>query len=349
MRREEEVEAEAEPDVDPRRGKDGGRARLVETTRKGGITLVFGAGISLPCGIPSWGRLVERLWMNAFPKQPMPDSTGLPQFLPLALDLIARKLRRKGEDAFRKSLRSALYEDLELMDRPALESEDRTLAVLARLLVQEFTAGGQRRITRVITFNVDDLIEHAVGMLVPDRRVLKPVVRASQNPERGQGQQAIPIYHVHGSLPNDPDPSRAWLKEAGDALVFTDSQYWSSVSSPMSFANRVMSFALHDSRCIFIGCSMTDINLLRWLAMRANEIEADKASQFELSPEKGNEKKQRSARLALDRHFWIRPDADDPNGFLGQCLNLRGIRCVALESWRGPSFRALIEECFPPL
>lgn len=340
-----EDESEIEPEVTPR--KDSGRAKLIEASRKGGITLVLGAGISLPCGIPSWAQLVARLWAKAFPKEPMPNAEGLPQFLPLALDLISRKLRRQGEEAFREKLRATLYESLQPIDRKVIVSGEQSLAVLARLLVQEHTAGARRRISRVITLNVDDLVEFAVWSLAPDRWTLKPVVRASQNPERGLGEQAIPLYHVHGSLPRNPD--KAWQKEAGDALVFTDSQYWSSVASPMSFANKVMSFALHDSRCVFIGSSMTDINLLRWLAVRANEIEADKASQFEPYHGPGSAQEQRSTRQALDRHFWIRPDSDDPTGFLGKCLALRGIRGVAIDSWQGGAFRALIEECFPLL
>lgn len=299
------------------------RARLIEATLQGGITLVLGAGVSLPRGLPSWGRLVGTLWARAFPDEPMPDATGLPQFLPLALELISRKL---GADSFVEQLREALYEKLIPLERVALDRSDETLAVLARLLVQERKNAADRRLLRVISFNVDDLVERAVKLLAPQQRTLKPIARASHHPERGRGEHALPIYHLHGFLPREP--ARRWHQDAGDSLVFTDSQYWSSVASPMSFANRVMSFALHDSRCVFIGCSMTDMNLLRWLAVRANEIEEDKEVQFErhLGPDNGRHR--RAAQQAVQRHFWIRPDADDATGFLGRCLATRGIHSV---------------------
>src|SRR5215468_3452489 len=57
--------------------------------------------------------------------------------------------------------------------------------------------------------------------------------------------------------------------------VFTDSQYWSTSATTTSFANRVMASALSEGQCVFIGLSMTDINLLRWLALRNLDRDRD--------------------------------------------------------------------------
>jgi hypothetical protein len=339
------------PKPDKRKRTDeSSRRRLLEACQQGGITLVLGAGISLASGVPFWAELVDRLWKDTFPKDPFPrDVSHLPQFLPLALELISRKLDAK----FPEALKSALYQGVKPPDRATLEQGQDSLSVLARLIVQEHGFGGARRIQRVITFNVDDLLETATWLLSPQRKVLKMVSRAGHHPERGRGEQALPIYHLHGFLPHvDPrikSQKNEW-QGAADFLVFTDSQYWSSVASPMSFANRVMSFALHDSRCLFIGLSMTDINVMRWLAVRANEIEQDKEEQYaEQSGEQADARNRarRSVKTALERHFWIRAEADDPTGFIGRCLQLRGVRSVPLDSWRGPAFSQLLAECFP--
>ena len=69
---------------------------------------------------------------------------------------------------------------------------------------------------------------------------------------------------MHGYLPQRA--SAPWHEPAPDALVFTDAQYWASSASPHSYANRVMATALHDSHCVFVGTSMSDVNVLRWLA-----------------------------------------------------------------------------------
>ena len=86
----------------------------------------------------------------------------------------------------------------------------------------------------------------------------------------------MPIYHIHGYLPRVRKSGR----DAPDTLVFTDRQYWDSVASPASFANRVMANALHDSHCVFVGLSMTDVNLMRWLGTHASEVRNDKRSEF---------------------------------------------------------------------
>ena len=52
--------------------------------------------------------------------------------------------------------------------------------------------------------------------------------------------------------------------------MFTDEQYWRAVGSPGRFASRVFAEAL-SGRCVFIGLSMTDLNIIRWLALDAIE------------------------------------------------------------------------------
>ena len=42
-----------------------------------------------------------------------------------------------------------------------------------------------------------------------------------------------------------------------------------------TFANRILSTALGEGRCVFIGLSMTDINILRWLALRIAMFDLD--------------------------------------------------------------------------
>ena len=316
------------------------RGKLIADAGRGGITLVLGAGLGIPYKVPSWIELVARLWQITF-GEPMPQVSKLPQYLPMALDRIAARL---GTARFIGAVRRRLYEGMRLPRSIAAPGEHTSLAVIARLLAREHARGERRRITRVITFNVDDLLERAVHPLAPGRLVLRPVARASHHPMVGLGEEPIPVYHLHGFLPQTPHGQG---RDAPDALIFTDSQYWTAAAAPMSFANRTMAFALHDSRCVFVGVSMTDINLIRWLAVRATEIEADKRNQFGLHPQ-GDERELRAAvREALDRHFWIRAGSDDPTGFLGEYLRLRGVRTVPIRSWEGSDFEGLLERVFP--
>jgi hypothetical protein len=298
--------------------------------------------------VPSWPALVQSLWQDTFPREPLPSTGALPNLLPLALERVARE---RGPEDFTRALRARLYRDARLPPAAELRAGGGgTLGALARALVQEHGRGALRRVVRAVSFNVDDLLEQAVRALQPagSAPAVKPLVRASHHPERGLGEQPLPLYHLHGFLPS----GARWHEEAPDALVFTDAQYWASVAEPMSFANRVMSFVLHDSRCVFVGLSMTDLNLLRWLALRANEVEADKAAQFaraHASPARVL----RAQRQALGRHFWVRaPPApgssgtDDATRFLARYLELRGVRSVELpQGWA--ELPALLHELLP--
>jgi hypothetical protein len=54
-------------------------------------------------------------------------------------------------------------------------------------------------------------------------------------------------------------------------LVFRDLDYWRMTSNPTSFANHVLLSALTTTKCVFIGLSFRDLNLLRWLGSLASE------------------------------------------------------------------------------
>ena len=128
-------------------------------------------------------------------------------------------------------------------------------------------------------------------------------------------QHSVDIYHLHGFLPSEhyrQMSKHSDFEETSDALVFGDDEYWDMTSRPSSLPNVMMMNALHDSHCVFIGLSMTDPNIARWLALRANEIKASKRSQ--------KAKKNNFGGL-LSRHYWIEADPsksndDNPEGKL---------------------------------
>jgi hypothetical protein len=380
------------------------RDKLLEDTRRGGVSLVLGAGVSFASGVPSWPALLDRLWQKVSETTPpwrahqaalwravdhlktLEDEDGARQFpdemlrrlclhgpdldalgLQMGMEAVERRVRdrlraeskrahgtareptrREIEARFAELLRHALYDGL----KP--DASNPTLDALASVLRREFRHP-ERRILRVITFNADDLLERAtnrgtgrdpLGLREP---VVWPIARESAHPRRAEHPYPppIPLYHVHGFLPSrTPHGSRA--HDAADALVFTDQQYWASVATPLSFANRVLANALHDGHCVFVGLSMTDLNLHRWLGTRSAELGRDKTSQYErqAGPEGPDPARLRDAhRRALERHYWI-TTSPEPHGVLHEHLEARGVRSVVLE--RGWSeLPALLDACFP--
>ena len=86
---------------------------------------------------------------------------------------------------------------------------------------------------------------------------------------------------------------------------------------------------------------MTDINLLRWLALRALELERDVSEAVDR--DRGTD----SILRSFSRHYWIRPLSSDPTGFLSRFMKSRGIESVEIGEWKGKSFQNLIKKCFP--
>lgn len=313
---------------------------------------MLGAGLSIPRGIPSWPRLVERAWRRTFGATPDWLAGDAPSPHPLALqlafeqvDAALRSSRARKAPELADLLRDCLYESERAPKRG--EPAD-TLAAVAALLRQEQRAPSPR-VVRVISFNADDLLEREVHQRGRGRSrpVVWPIPRASNHPRRhGAGDRPpIPLYHPHGYLPRARET--AWHRDAPDTLVFTDAQYWASVAQPSSFANRVMATALHDSHCIFVGLSMTDVNLMRWLGVRALEILDDKHSQFRARPVRNDDALRRSQQNALQRHWWVRAgEVDSGTELIRHWLDSRGVRTVTLPSWGAP-FADLLARCFP--
>jgi hypothetical protein len=325
-------------------------------------TLVLGGGVSKSRGVPGWRELTRALWIQAFGEDELPDwlkddrdrlerirrlvaehegadvarriafRAPHPLADQMALELCARRFAATGDhDGFADRLREALYASLEP------PSSDDTLSVIGALL-REQQALPDRRLVRVISLNADDHIETEANAGHHPKRdpVVWPISRESSHPRTrpgAHGRTPIPVYHLHGFLPRKQS-TLIW-RESADTLVFTDSDYWATVASPLSFANRVIAHALHDTTCLFIGLSMHDVNVLRWIGLRYHAIAEDKAAQRGRKL-RDEETRHRSVRTALERHFWIRPDSDDSDGLITDLMRERGVTSVRIESWGAP-------------
>lgn len=320
---------------------------LVRDARAGAVTLILGAGVSRPSGVPTWTELADALWEVAFDERLPLGASDVPQFEPFVFELVERAL---GRSRFERELRRALYARATSVKKTLESDGDCTLGVVASAIVREIRRR-ERHLVRVLTFNVDDVLERALRHLSPDvPRAYLPITRVSHHPERIGRHAPIPIYHLHGFVPSGEGSENAPF-DARDSLVFTDLEYWGSVAVPNAFANRVMSFALHDSHCIFLGLSMTDLDVLRWLALRAHEVVMDAVRREGRKSSHPPGTPRGSMCETLDRHYWIRPepdgDSDAPVRFLTECLQLRGVRSVPIASWTSRDLAEIFAACFP--
>jgi hypothetical protein len=260
---------------------------------------------------------------------------------------------QRASELFADLLRKVLYRGLPRRSRMGTKPSD-TLSLIAQAVRRSaMSEGHQRLIVQVITFNVDDLLEREVN--AGCRRYIPyavPICRASALrplPVR----RAIAIYHLHGFIPMDSS-QYPYLMEDGaiedvqppaESLVFTDEQYWRAVGNPSGFASRVFSSAL-SGHCLFIGLSMTDLNIIRWLAQDAIERSDD----FRRLTSGWSDPTEVEYNMfeELSRHYWItektpgdRHALQEPIGarVLRNTLDRRGVVCIDIPSWESREFQ----------
>ncbi len=213
------------------------------------LTVVVGAGASIEAELPSWPQLVEALVSEvAAERLPRSEARGpwreavLQEGL-LAASAIARALSPDDAD-FVERLRQALYRG-----RPTTHYLPQALAQQVAWLKREVTE------TTIVTANYDGLLEQAmrdVGLTVHS------YVRW-----RNEAPGSAAVYHVHGRLvPAYPATGRIVLSEDDYAQV----QY------PGSWQERFMRRALDSTLCVFVGLSLSDPNLIRWLYRYAGDV-----------------------------------------------------------------------------
>jgi|SRR5215472_558424 len=166
----------------------------------------------------------------------------------------------------------------------------------------------QRGIRALLTYNVDALIQ-IYDRARHGRRVFRTVERSSK---KARGRK-IPLYQLHGYLqPLDVGPNH----EATDRLVFTEHEYHKRTDEAFNFAMTSTLWALRETVCVFVGCSMTDELMRRGLYRSRKERIRD--SRYE-------GKDLISAEEEALRHFAVLP-IEDHKGELERDLRLLGVR-----------------------
>jgi hypothetical protein len=236
-----------------------------------------------------------------------------------------------------------------------------TLSLIAQAVRKSATLEEhQRPIAQVITFNVDDLLEREVSAGSRRRMPLAIPIYGASAVRPLPNRKTIPIYHLHGFVPEKVS-SYPYFSEDGyipdvqapaESLVFTDEQYWRSVGSFGGFASRTFAGALSE-RCVFIGLSMTDLNIIRWLALDAIE----RADDFRRLTSDWPDPTEAEFNLIedLSRHYWITQEpprehqgSAPPFGIqvLRDTLVHRGVDCIDIPSWESEEFHAWWRSCF---
>lgn len=302
-----------------------------------GLVLFLGAGVSKGSGIPDWRALIDGMLTSlGFGPTPL-DAPSFSRLLEekagLSLlsqfDLVSHQC--KGPDqsgGFVDLLRRHLYGAPEfqklraLMNAIPVDNERKkdfnweplltelrrnvTLKEIGDLLLDR-TDGATAvnpKIGAVLTTNADNLLQTYVMGRASGRRLLTTVDRASVGDHPGR----ISVYHLHGWL---DVRDRREQPVVTPPLVFRESEYFDTMANPNSFANYTAQSLFQRRNVVFIGTSMEDVNVRRWLYNSFEERRRHR-TQFLKARCGDYPGAEAEAYASSIRHFWFKRTKDLP-------------------------------------
>ena len=323
-------------------------------------SLCVGAGICRDI-LPDWFELTRRIvnktfdysWDDkAFKKNSETVGFSLDAWIQGSLNHHVN-IKKETKESFNKILENELYRDLLdkaseyklnlqikiLFEKPkSLKRKDMlgmchffekeygstTLVQLVKVLVKD--PESTKLPQSIITLNADSLLyslliifsirQHNIDKKtfeIPEekyRKITKPYQTWGNN---------IPVFHLHGSISPSIDNK---ILDSRDNLIFLEDSYNQVAGSMHSWAQSTFLYTAQNNMVIFLGLSMSDSNLRRWLGWTASN------HSLELNKNTTN------TVIAL-RHLWIKTEQKDEEvqKFLDVSLHHLGVKIALIKSW----------------
>lgn len=324
--------------------------------------LCIGAGVSKGL-IPDWYEVTYRILCRAFGMaltyaefDDLQRQTGwtLDSWIQSSLNVFLQQ--GKTIDEFNSLLEDVLYEDLlaeaskhdieeplaQMFSDPLQVKRDDVEAVygffaskystcsstvLAKILIE----AEQKKLlpSAIITFNADAILHtvfvlfhlrnhmRATGSKDTPTQVFHRILRARSR-SLGNGTK-VPIYHLHGCLL----PKTRKLRDAREKLIFPESSYQALAGSVFTWAQTTFLHYVQSHRMVFVGLSMSDPNIRRWLSWWTASRKQDMQSIAGLTDHSPME------------HIWLSTVPKEPNQItiLENSLWHLGTRICWLKDW----------------
>lgn len=219
------------------------------------LSLLVGAGASMEAGLPSWETLLDRLLLRGgeeaglIPKKEPGTRveaveeeherwlTQAGRDGPLGKAALAEALSGQHRDS---RIREALFGPGQGPDDYFPGPTSQQIAFLSEVFNDDL---------RLVTLNYDDLVEQALK-----RRNLSPFAIATEDHHVPDGHTGI--FHLHGYLGRDGRPQGRLILSEADYMQMQDGSSWQQ---------SLVTTALMDSTLVFVGASMLDPNVIRYL------------------------------------------------------------------------------------
>ncbi len=312
------------------------RERLIAQYKKDGLVLFLGAGVSAESGIPGWPTLAaEVLSKSGISPQHLKEVRR--EFPSLITQFQLAQQRFACDREFVEAIYQGLYGQMKckrLFEKIPRKYEEqrawtgwggilkclqsnKTLAAVGDLLIDPTGSRMHRnaQVHAVLTVNADNLLELYCEAKCGGKRIVTLVDRASV----GDHPDQTSVHHLHGTLdargenfsrPAPRSVSAENLQNLSDDLlpdlVFSESAYYGTIANPASFVNHTPQSFFSRLNFLFIGTSLDDLNIRRWLSDSFKERVQHRTKYLREFYWKTYRDADYEAKLESLRHFWFR-------------------------------------------
>lgn len=254
--------------------------QLKEHYNHGQFSLFLGAGVSSSAGLPDWNTLLNSLFVTYLTQEFNDDGdisdSDISEIVNRLNDidepssLMAARYLRKGLSKGKSEILAfteAISKNLYKLRNTSFPIDSELIKAIAGLCVPKRTGA---RVRSVITYNFDDLIERQLDQMSIEYHSI-------YTDDQLYTLDEIPIYHVHGFLPEDTSQYDSLDQST---LVFSEEGYHEIYSNAYHWSNLVQLNNLRENHCLMVGLSMTDPNLRRLLDISGTKMEKAKHFAF---------------------------------------------------------------------
>ena len=317
-------------------------------------SLCVGAGISAPL-FPDWYSLAQRLANTLIPSQELSENMIKKMgFSADALIQMVKNASKLSDQEFALKMSEILYSDF----RNSISEKDwktivkvfeanhlnilapndwktfnayrndliknTTSFVLANSIFNAIEADAAPK--SILSFNAEPLLLVTLNSLLMEHKtdINHPLPKQLFNKVTGslsnQNDKRIQYVFCHGLLPMTEDSNK--FSYSTQKLVFSEDEYLQIANNSFSWQSNIFLNTCTTQHIIFIGTSLTDPNMRRWLSWthsnRLNEMK-----ELELTAEESTQ------------HYWIKKKPDDKTlmPWIESAVSHLGVRLIWIDEW----------------
>ena len=211
------------------------------------FSLVLGAGVSIDLGAKSWKGLLKDFETELLKRGVIHDVNKVKENVGSSA-LISAQLCKdlyNNDSDFYWAIHQSLYPST--ATKKSAEMDE---------IIEIIKHCYYKKRFRILTYNFDDYLErHMIAQGIKYTTLFN---------EKGIVNDLIPIYHVHGFLPEVK--AKSYIQSTHSKSIFlTEENYNDLYNKPYSWQISSQLSFFRENQCLFVGCSLSDPNIRRLL------------------------------------------------------------------------------------